>query len=209
MTTKAKKTLYFVRHAESEQNVATRDLHAGRQGAARRIIDLGWDAPLSETGRIQLEHAKTSAEFKAWKDDAKVELIAHSPYVRAVGTARACFEGREISELECLHERTLSEYFIPWLLDRRIGALRDWLDARPEQRIALVGHGQFFKRCLGAPEVLRNVGVVEVAYENRVFTAKPKTVWPGFAPGRATPLPGEAAPVAPETIDLSDRDDAS
>ena len=58
-------------------------------------------------------------------------------------------------------------------------------------------------------EVLRNVGVVEVAYENRVFTAKPKTVWPGFAPGRATPLPSEAAPVAPETIDLSDRDDAS
>ena len=82
MTTKAKKTLYFVRHAESEQNVATRDLHAGRQGAARRIIDLGWDAPLSETGRTQLEHAKTSAELKAWKDDAKVELIAHSPYVR-------------------------------------------------------------------------------------------------------------------------------
>ena len=46
------------------------------------------------------------------------------------------------------------------LFDARVAAFRDWLRARPEQAIAVVGHGTFFYHLTGT--FLENCGVLEL-----------------------------------------------
>lgn len=185
MEEKQPKTLFLVRHAESEQNVATRALRTGQRGAATRIIELGWDAPLSAGGREQLEHARET--LKNFVNEHQIELVVHSPLVRAADTARALFGGSEMLELDFLYERSLSEYFVPWLLDYRIGRFASWLATRTERRICVVGHGQYFKRATRAESVQRNVGIVRCAFVDGDFV-EGRGVWPGFPP--ATPKEG-------------------
>ena len=164
MASDTSKTLYLIRHAQSEQNVAIARFNRGDPSALVAIACLGYDAPLSSTGEAQLQAARESlADFAA---EHCVELVAHSKYVRAKTTARALFGGTErpLLMLPFLHERTLSEYLIPTLLDGRIAELRAWLDRREERVIALVGHGQFFKRALGLPRSQPNVSVMACTY---------------------------------------------
>ena len=158
------RTVYLVRHAQSQQNVATAKLAGGNITALADLIMLGYDAPLSSEGEMQLQTAAVS--LKDFAQQQGVALVAHSPYQRAVHTARAVFpaQTQRMVELPSLHERTISEYFCPWLLDARVAAVRQWLDGREEKVIALVGHGQFFKRCLGARGVQPNVAIVQTVY---------------------------------------------
>ena len=44
-------------------------------------------------------------------------------------------------------------------MDSRIEQLREWLAEREERVIVIVGHGQFFKRCLNRGFVQANVRV--------------------------------------------------
>lgn len=102
------KTVFLVRHAQSEQNVATAKLAAGKAGALADIVALGYDAPLSKEGERQLQAA--AASLKGFSAQHGIELVAHSPYQRAARTAKALFSDRPMVELPPLHERTVSEY---------------------------------------------------------------------------------------------------
>lgn len=159
------KTIYLVRHAQSEQNVATHRLHSeGDLTAAATIINLGYDAPVSDEGRKQLDLARQKLETFA--NSRSITLVAHSPLQRAVATAHAIFQGRVDTMVirPEMHERTVSEWAMPFLMDRRIDELRKWISSRDEPVIALVGHGQFFKRCLGLSRVMENVEVVQCSF---------------------------------------------
>ena len=189
----APKTVFLVRHAQSEQNVATARLSRGEVGALGDIIQLGHDAPVSAAGAEQLAAAATRLDGFASRH--AIELVAHSPYARAVATARALFSGhpKPLVLLPPLHERTVAEYFFPWMLDARIQQVRDWLDSRDERCIALVGHGQFFKRCLQASSVQPNVSILRSTYsssEGFVPARDGVVAFPGFPePSGAPPQP--------------------
>ena len=70
-------------------------------------------------------------------------------------------------ELDCLRERTPAEY-VPGVgmrgLDKRISAFHAWLAARPEARITVVGHSQYFRRMLGGAEKQANCDVWRVPF---------------------------------------------
>ena len=159
------KTLYLVRHAQSEQNVAQARCAAGDLSALGRIALLGYDAPLSSAGLSQLSLARES--LRDFVASRRVELVAHSHYQRAVATARELFGGRIASPLltlPFLHERTIAEWLVPPLMDGRIEELKAWLDRREEGVVVLVGHGQFFKRALKLPDTQPNVSIMTCTY---------------------------------------------
>ena len=79
----------MVRHAQSEANVASARLGAGEVSAIWPFLTMGADAPLSDMGRQQL--AAAQAQLVGFIEDRGVQLIAHSPLVRAQQTAHALF----------------------------------------------------------------------------------------------------------------------
>lgn len=81
--------VFMVRHAQSEANVASARLGAGEVSAIWPFLTMGADAPLSDMGRQQL--AAAQAQLVGFIEDRGVQLIAHSPLVRAQQTAHALF----------------------------------------------------------------------------------------------------------------------
>ena len=79
----------MVRHAQSEANVASARLGAGEVSAIWPFLTMGADAPLSDMGRQQL--AAAHAQLVGFIEERGVQLIAHSPLVRAQQTAHALF----------------------------------------------------------------------------------------------------------------------
>ncbi len=180
-TSSSSKTIYLVRHAQSEQNVTTHRLRGGDLRAVGSLVSLGYDAPVSEEGQQQLDTARE--RLANLVSEKRITLVAHSPLQRAVDTANAIFKGRgpPLVERPEMHERTVSEYFMPSLMDQRIELLREWLANRDESVIALVGHGQFFKRCLGAPRVMENIEVIECSFNSVTGFGLFSSVFDGFA----------------------------
>lgn len=166
MSAEHRKTVFLVRHAQSEQNIATARLERGDVTALVDIVGLGLDAPVSAAGQQQLEAA--AQQLEGFAEARGIEVVVHSPYQRAVATAQALFSKhpKPLLLLPPLHERTLTEWMFPWIFDARIQRVRAWLNAREERVIALVGHGQFFKRCLDAPSVQPNVSIIETTYSS-------------------------------------------
>ena len=185
------KTVFCVRHAQSLQNVATARFMHGDVGALGELLRIGYDAELSTTGDTQLQEAAHAlAGFKAHHG---VELFAHSPYQRAKATAHALFGG-PFHELHALHERSMSEYFLPSGLDIRVDQVKRWLDGRAERVIVLVGHGQWFKRALGLAHVQPNVSIVKASYSATKGFTNPQAVYDGFPDYSADPVPHAGAP---------------
>lgn len=163
----AEKQVFLIRHAQSEQNVATARLHQGHVSSLLRLASLGHDAPLSAAGQAQLAAARQAMVASDHRlDGVGVELVAHSPLQRARDTALALFGGgpTPMVEMPTLYERTAWETFASSSFDRRIAGVCAWLHGRNETRIALVGHGQFFKRALGLDAVQDNVAVLECSF---------------------------------------------
>ena len=79
--------VFMVRHAQSEANVASARLGAGEVSAIWPFLTMGSDAPISDMGRQQL--AAAQAQLVGFIEERGVQLIAHSPLVRAQQTARA------------------------------------------------------------------------------------------------------------------------
>jgi phosphohistidine phosphatase SixA len=183
------KTVYLVRHAQSEQNVASQIFfESGDAKALGTMLRLGYDAPLSEAGRVQLDDASRKLASGGDANFAKqrgIQLVATSPYVRAIDTAKALFPNFAASStglvvVPAMHERTLSEYFFPRLLAARVDEVRRWLDSRPERVLALVGHGQFFRMCLGTSHVQHNASIVECSYSSTDGFRDGKLAFEGF-----------------------------
>ena len=168
------KRVYLVRHAESEQNVATRKLENGDLGALITVCRLGMDAQLSQAGQEQLEAEGKSMCSSGFADKHGVQLVVHSPLQRARDTAIALFGGHPtlppLLELPFMYERTPVEYLMPSLFDARINRICTWLAARPESVLVLVGHGQLWKRATHGPH-LDNVGIMECTFNGSSLTA--------------------------------------
>ena len=81
--------VFMVRHAQSEANVASARLGAGEVSAIWPFLTIGADAPISDMGRQQL--AAAQAQLVGFIEERGVQLIAHSPLVRAQQTAHALF----------------------------------------------------------------------------------------------------------------------
>jgi len=128
------------------------------------IARLGFDAPLSPGGVAQLEEGTKLFAQQRFVERNGVELVAHSPLDRAKRTAIALFGSTSVPlvEVPFMYERTLSEYFNTAAFDRRFRQIEQWVAGRPEASIALVAHGQVFKRAVGIhPE---NLGVIECTF---------------------------------------------
>ena len=74
-------------------------------------------------------------------------------------------------------------------MDSRIEQLREWLAEREERVIVIVGHGQFFKRCLNRGFVQANVSVLECSFSARSGFSLQAELHPA-----AEVAAGEAAP---------------
>ena len=168
-----RKRVFLVRHAQSEANVASARLENGEVSALWPFLTVGSDAPLSDMGLQQLAAARAQLVASRFVEVRGVQLVAHSPLVRAEQTARRLFGdcGPSLTppfvEVPFIYERTPSEWASITGLDARIEQLCAWLAERDESVIVLVGHGQFFKRCLHRGFVQANVSILECSFSAR------------------------------------------
>jgi broad specificity phosphatase PhoE len=75
-TSSSSKTIYLVRHAQSEQNVTTHRLQRGDILAVGSLVSLGYDAPVSKEGQEQLGAARE--RLASLVRDKGIALVAHS-----------------------------------------------------------------------------------------------------------------------------------
>lgn len=173
--TMGKKTVYLIRHAESELNRRVNALcEVGRSmrrislpsrqhvSASMQLIAISRqvDTAVSVKGEAKIRRMaeKLTSEGLA----TTLELIVHSPLLRAKMT---CMEGLGVSatnqhdmgsgqrvvSLDILQERLLSEWVGPKgkdKLGKRIALFETWLEEQPEETVAVVGHSQYFKEML-------------------------------------------------------------
>lgn len=157
---KSRKTIYLIRHAESEQNTKLRGLLEGKISQGLDLVyDYDYDSEISVDGQQQLQLAMTrlAAEKPAWKEE--VEMIVHSPLQRAVRTCEAVFPGRSAFVLDELVELVPSEKVFSSSVDFRMQRFLHWLALHPAKTVAAVGHGHYFGLMLGG---LLNVSMKNV-----------------------------------------------
>jgi len=199
------KTVFLIRHAESEENRRLASFKTTMKTLARfrlpnaKDVTAGFgllnvyenvDSHVSEFGQRQIEHMAAVLEQSDFVRRSKIQLVAHSPLIRARETCRgmlgvascqaggsdadndggrpkvALGEVAEVLELDLLIEKTPAE----WLpgnsgsLEKRLRALEDWVAAQSHSVIALVGHSQFFKALLELDYKFGNCDVMEVQF---------------------------------------------
>jgi broad specificity phosphatase PhoE len=174
------KTIYLIRHAESEENERTqsltnvvRTLSSFKLPSSKEVSESlqllnvysQVDSGVSAAGAQQIldmADTLTKEDFLKLKD---VNLVMHSPLQRARETSRGllqCLAGSDtveelrhqsvtrVIESPILVERTPSEW-LPGKFEgyrQRILQWEQFALEQPEQRIAVVGHSQFFKTML-------------------------------------------------------------
>lgn len=176
------KTVYVVRHAESESNVAK------QSNNLVKLIEVGFNAPLSEKGRRQLLAVRPATQ------DIRNELqgILVSPLQRAKDTAVTLFGDRDEAEssairgaasfqppagnifwreVRAMKEVRPKEYAQSLfacsksILQSRVRSFMRFLARLPWDTFALVGHSKFFRTMfefMGAPMVFENAVVWKV-----------------------------------------------
>lgn len=193
------KTIYLIRHAESEENRRVGSLKStfaslGRFSIPKQSdITAAWelcsvgeqiDSNVSNVGKEQIIRMSTILKEKNFLISNHIELIAHSPLIRAKETCSGLLgytaESSSISplalesssalqrviEMDILKEKTLIEW-IPGqsgTFIKRINELEEWLRTVPENNIVLVGHSQFFKALLQLEYKFYNCDVYKVSY---------------------------------------------
>ena len=160
------KTIFLIRHAESEEN--------RRMGSLKNVVSsLGRfsipssrdvstsfgllnipaqvDSQVSEKGRNQIKDMAQIIQGDSKFVD-QIELLVHSPLERAKETCFGLFPSFKgtMEELALVTEKTPTE----WLpgqskyLQERISNFEEWISQREEETIAVVGHSQYFKAML-------------------------------------------------------------
>lgn len=186
------KTVYLIRHAESEENrrIASLSRVAGSLGkftlpssqdifSASALINVPAqvDSDVSQVGERQIEHVATKMREDDFLDKNNVTLVAHSPLRRARQTAEGMLGCAapdvkmdpvlHVEETALLSEKTPAEW-LPYnsgSLASRIGAFEAWLGEQPHDAIAIVGHSQFFKAMLGLSFKFGNCEVWKLAFD--------------------------------------------
>ena len=185
------KTVYLIRHAQSDENERLASFHNMCSTMYRFQLpqkkdftySLGlvnipkmFDSHLSEFGRQQITHMAEVLTKSDFVRQRQIQLVAHSPLIRARETCRGMLQCeapdvkvdtvQRVLELDLLLEKTPVEW-IPGnygSLVRRLRELEDWVAAQPETVMALVGHSQFFKALLGLDYKFGNCDVMQVQF---------------------------------------------
>jgi broad specificity phosphatase PhoE len=134
--------LLLLRHGESEGNVAA----ARADAAGAEVIDVparDADVTLSELGRAQARAAGTA--LAALAEGERPDLLASSPYVRALETARLACDAAGLAVPMHVDER---------LRDRELGVLDRLTQAgvaarQPDELARRVWQGKFYHRPAG------------------------------------------------------------
>lgn len=191
----AVKTIYLIRHAESEENRRVGSL----KSAAKAVARFSWpsskdisaalelvrvneqiDSAVSEFGKQQIVHMTAVMKESNFVALKKIQLVAHSPLLRAKETSLgmlgctassglvAVAPIETVHELEMLKERTPVEWLPGGIASfyTRMAALEDWIAERPETVIVLVGHSQFFKALLKLDYKFGNCDVMQVKFQS-------------------------------------------
>jgi len=161
------------------------------------------DSDVSEKGRAQIENLAFQLKEDNFVVEEGIQLVAHSNLKRARQTSEGmlgcvaakvdssesvrnngemthqmtCKTVKRVVELPCLAERTPLEW-LPINHDvylRRIAEFEMWLEEQQEERIAIVGHSQYFKSMLGLPYKFENCDVWRLSYESPVLGERSKS----------------------------------
>jgi phosphohistidine phosphatase SixA len=183
------KTIFLVRHAESEENRRIGSLKAAFKALTRFSlpkskdivaacelirVDQQIDSNVSEFGQKQIQYMANVIQEANFMKKHQIQLVAHSPLVRARETCRGMFgvaasdpsPATTVCELAELTEMTPAEW-IPGnsgSLYQRFRALEEWITRRPEDSMVLVGHSQFFKALLQLDYKFGNCDVIQVQF---------------------------------------------
>lgn len=147
------------------------------------------DSDVSELGNAQIKQLGERLRRDDFVKKMGIQVVAHSPLKRARQTSEGMLgcvtcspENKEVDsswagtkaksvgrvvELQCLSERTVFEW-IPIQHDAfmdRIKEFEEWLGNQPEERIAIVGHSQYFKSMLGLSYKFENCDVWEINFD--------------------------------------------
>lgn len=184
------KTVYFIRHAESEENRRIASLGnvfgnlkrfslpaSNDVMASLHLINIPAqvDSSVSENGKAQIANMAEQLRAANFLETAQVELVVHSPLQRAQETSEGLLQCRapdlkavkRVEVLDLLREKTPAEW-IPGnyaSLRRRMDAFEDWLAEQPERVIAVVGHSQYFKAILNLTYKFGNCDVWKVQFD--------------------------------------------
>lgn len=195
--TNAKKTVYLIRHAESEENrrmasfstvlSSVSRLSLPRSSDVRASLDLlniqaQVDSSVSTVGKAQIANVAQQLQAANFLATAAVTLVAHSPLQRAQETCEGLLQCRapdcspspdiRVVSLDALREKTPAE----WLpgnstsLQRRLQAFQTWLTAQPESVVTIVGHSQYFRNLLNLSYKFGNCDVYKVQFDPMAFT---------------------------------------
>ena len=187
------KTIYLIRHAESEENRRVGSLKnlfcsLGRLSlpasndisAAMSLVNVPAqvDSEVSDVGKQQIEQLGIRLNEAGFVNN--IEVVAHSPLKRARQTSEGMLgcsaEGdqvlkqkdpvQRVVELEFLAEKTLLEWVPGYFasFQARLDKFEGWLSEQDESSIAIVGHSQYFKAMLGLDFKFGNCDVWKVQY---------------------------------------------
>jgi hypothetical protein len=206
------KTIYLIRHAESDENRRLGSLKTAFKAlthfalpktkdivAAFELvrIDQQINSNVSSFGKQQIAYMANIIRETNFVSSNNIQLIAHSPLLRAKETCRDMFGCilsntadenspllpppnnidyiKEVVEIDILTEMTPMEW-IPGnsgSLYKRMRAFETWITERPETTIVCVGHSQYFKALLQLPYKFHNCDIIEVQFESYQTT----TTW--------------------------------
>ena len=141
------------------------------------------DSDVSEVGKQQIRHMGEVLAKEEFLQTKQVQAVMHSPLKRARETCKGvlqCLAGdnlqeelrhtsvNRVLEVPMLAERTPVEW-IPGNYEKFDKRIRDWeayVLEQPEERIAVVGHSQFFKSMLNLDVKFDNCHVWQVQLRN-------------------------------------------
>jgi len=177
------KTVYLIRHAESEENRRLRSFKtvvksfsrlswpsSSHVWAAAELLHVSnqVDSDVSPIGQLQIQTmAQQLAEINFMKH---IQLVLHSPLVRAQQTAQGLLGCRpdtvRVEETSLLAEKTPTEW-IPgqyYSFANRIQEFEQYLCQQEETHLVIVGHSQFFKAMLNLDYKFGNCDVYQVEF---------------------------------------------
>jgi broad specificity phosphatase PhoE len=194
------KTVYLIRHAESDENRRLASLSRCFKSLGKFSLpskkDLAASTELlnvsaqvnsnvSGIGEKQIDQMAKKLEEADFLKSTGVKLVAHSPLLRARQTSDGmlgCMAPDKktelvdrVLEIDMLAEKTPQEW-VPGYFDqfkKRIANFENWLTDQPEEKVAIVGHSQYFKAMLGLDFKFGNCDVWQVTFTGSKIVSDP------------------------------------
>ena len=178
----SQKSIVFIRHAQSEENVKAIQFFDGLSrlrnfqapsmqqiSGTLSLASLNVNAPLSQLGKRQILDMHMILRDKNFWAQQKFDLIVCSPLTRAKETCEGLLprerDGVNTMIIDDLEEATPYEHVFSATLFQRINKFKHWLANREEKRILVVGHSQYFKKLLGQSSLMRNCDVWQCDFD--------------------------------------------